>query len=57
MRRFRYIVVALATLVSGLVAVGSPSATAAEPSYTTTTLHFKVTVGPDKRPADLRHRR
>ena len=48
MPRFRYAVFACAlTLASGLLVAGSPAATAADPTYTTTTLHFKVTVGPE----------
>ena len=47
MPRFRHAVLACAlTLASGLLVAGSPAATAAAPTYTTTTLHFKVTVGP-----------
>ena len=48
MRRFCYAVIAVAmTLATGLVAAGSVPAAAADPAFTVTTLHFKVTVGPE----------
>jgi dienelactone hydrolase len=56
MRRSCYAVLGVAlTLASGLVAVGSVSAAAADPAFTVTTLHFKVTVGPegDTKPCDI----